>query len=110
MRGIALMVLAGTLNTVPAFSDSWCLPYNECMGEPTPIRGNSFDTCEESCTMRDPVPVRGLDANLYDVKCEGDSSRSEYRMLLGEYTDWDGDRKAYIVTPHGTEQLERCPI
>lgn len=60
--------------------------------------------------MRDPVPVRGLDAKFYDVTCEGDGSSKKYRMMLGEYKDWEGNKKAYIVTPDGTEQLAQCPL
>lgn len=108
MRIIFFMALA--LSGVSARADTWCLPPTECMGEASPIKNGSFDTCEEKCTMRDPVPVRGLDANLYDVSCVGDSSTKKYRMMMGEYTDWGGNRKAYIVTPEGTESLIMCPL
>ena len=106
------IVAAGSIFfvTTTAYADDWCLPANECTGEPSPIQNNQYDTCEETCRMRDPVPVRGLEAKLYDVKCEGDSSSSEFRMMLGEYTDFHGNRLAYLVTPDGAEQLERCPL
>lgn len=60
--------------------------------------------------MLNPVPVKGLSAKLYDVTCQGDGSSSEYRMMLGEYKDPDGNEKAYAVTPDGTEELVRCPL
>lgn len=106
----SVLLVALFTSTIVAKADNWCLPYNDCMADVSPIHGNTFDTCEERCTMRDPVPVRGLNAKLYDVSCIGDSSSSEYRMMLGEYKDWEGNHKAYIVTPEGTEELVRCPL
>ena len=104
LLGIAL--LAG-LNAGGAFADDWCIPGDGCTG-PEPIRGNRFSTCEEECTMSNPVPVRGLDATLYDVSCKGDWGGLEYRMMLGKHENEDGSQRAYIVKPSGPEELERC--
>lgn len=110
MKTISFIMIALISSTIAAHADDWCLPYNECMDDVSPIKDNSFETCEATCTMRDPIPVRGLDANIYDVTCESDGPSKKYRMMLGEYTDWNGNKKAYIVTPEGTKQLDRCPL
>lgn len=87
----------------------WCIPGNAC-ADPEPIAASGFNTCEESCQMRNPVAIRGLDATLFDVSCKGDYGGIEYRMIMGEYDDGQGNRKAYIVRPDGPEELERCPL
>ena len=50
----------------------WCYPVNECMGEQIPVGSGSYNTCEETCTLTNPVPVRGMEATLYDEVCQGD--------------------------------------
>lgn len=79
------------------------------MTEPVPIRKDGFPTCEENCTMKNPVPVRGMKGTLYDVQCRGDSDSYDYRMLIVEYQRGDGIDQAVAIGRYGPEQLEKCP-
>lgn len=110
------MRIAVTLLTIgvisagsPALAVEWCIPGGGCT-DAEPIDGKSFNTCEETCTMRNATPIRDMDANIYDVTCAGDSSNSMYRMIMGRYHDFNGNLRAYIVTPDGPLELERCPL
>lgn len=86
----------------------WCVPENECIG-PEQITYEGFSTCEEFCALSNPTPVQGLNATLFDVSCKGEGdSWGDYRMMLTEYEDYDGTRKAAMLTPNGVENLVRC--
>ena len=92
-----------------AATQDWCIPGDDCTG-PIPITASGFSTCEENCQISNPVAIRGLDATLFDVSCKGDWGGLEYRMIVGEFDDGQGNRRAYIVRPDGPEELERCPL
>ena len=85
----------------------WCFASDACVG-PSRITRQGFETCEETCSMNNPVSVRGLNATLYDVVCRGDWGGYEHRMLFMKYADGDGNQRALAVGPNGSEELERC--
>lgn len=85
----------------------WCIPADGCTG-PEPISREGFSTCEDYCALSNPVTIQGFDATLFDVSCKGDWGGRDYRMLLTEYDDYEGTRRAAILTPNGVENLVRC--
>ena len=106
-RLAALAVIIG-MSTSAHANDfvGWCF-VGECVGE-APITADGFFTCEENCTMSNPVRVIGMDATLYDVSCTGDSGNYQQRMLFMKCSDFRGDPKALALSPSGPEELERC--
>ena len=106
---IASTCLANTGLSVAGEFDGWCFPATACTGEAMPIRDSSFETCEETCTMRDPVVVNGMDAVLYRVTCEGDwGSPEPRRMFFIRLDPIDGKQRALAVSQAGVEELIRC--
>ena len=87
----------------------WCFPVNECMGEQIPIGSGTYDTCEESCTLTNPVPVRDMEATLYDEVCRGDwmenGSMSNRIMFIKQSS---GQTRMFAIREGWTQQLERC--
>ena len=73
-----------------------------------PVAGDQFQTCEQNCTMKNPVKVRGLDATLFDVSCVGDSANTEQRMLFMIYRDDGGETQGLVVAASGPQNLVRC--
>lgn len=69
------------------------------------IEGNRLMGLENACTLRDPVAVRGMDAQLFDTEC------------TGEGMTYDGGRVLLMATPDGLVMLRdgiavnwhRCP-
>lgn len=100
----------------PANADvtDWCIPADDgCMGPERLTPGaldtpSGFNTCEERCDMINPVPVRDMNATLFDVVCAGDSSSRSYRMFFHEFVDANGSRQAVMIREAGPEKLERC--
>jgi len=54
------------------------------------IIGNEVVFYETSCTLSNPVNVRGMDAQLYDAACGGEGSTYETRIMLMRPLDSDG--------------------
>jgi hypothetical protein len=84
----------------------WCF-VGDCVGQ-APITKDGFFTCEENCSMNNPISVRGLNATLYDVVCTGDSNSYQQRMLFMKYKDDQGNEKAMTLSPTGVNELQRC--
>lgn len=96
------------LPAITVLDGDWCIPGNGCTG-PEPITREGFHTCEEYCALSNPVPFESFNATLFDISCKGDSSEgSDYRMMLKEYEDNEGSRKAVIVDTNGVHSLEPC--
>lgn len=96
------------LSDVSVLDGDWCVPENACIG-PEPITREGFSTCEEFCSLSNPMSVPGFDATVFDVSCKGEGdSWGDYRMMLAEYEDYDGTRRATMLTPNGVENLVRC--
>ena len=87
----------------------WCLPADECMGVQMPIGSGTYDTCEERCTLTNPVPVRDMDATLYDEVCRGDwmenGSMTNRIMLIKQSSN---QTRMFAIREGWITQLERC--
>ena len=111
---IALTVIAGNQLFGPAQAraedfDGWCFPSTACTEVPMPIGNSTFNTCEETCTMKNPVNVNDMDATLYYVECKGDwGSHPIQRMLFMRYIDHDNRSRAVVLDNDGVTELERC--
>lgn len=95
------------LSDVSVLDGNWCIP-NDCDG-PTPISSDGFSTCESNCTLSNPVSIPGFDATVFEVSCKGDWGGRDYRMMLAEYEDFDGNRGVAMLDANGVESLVRCP-
>lgn len=89
--------------------NGWCFDGGECTGE-VEINGNSFDLCEESCQMRNPVSVTGLSAALYDVECTSDNGgpTTERKFFLQYLDQLTGTERGLMASANGTNELFRC--
>ena len=91
-RKLAAIVACFTLmgSTSLAFAqdyNGWCFDVGGqgCDLEDVRIEGRSYSSCEDFCTLTNPVPVRGLDAVLFDVVCMGDLGSKTDRMMFLKY-------------------------
>jgi len=111
MKLVVATTLAAVLNLAaqPSNAQQWCIPSDGC-SPPEPITAEGFRTCEETCSLRNPEAVRGMDATLYDVSCQGDALNYDYRTIIGFYSDEQGNQRAFMVGRNGgPTELERCP-
>lgn len=89
--------------------DGWCLPTDDCTGEPMAIKDDLFGTCEDTCSMKNPRKVQRMDAILYDVMCSGDSgTQPALRTFFMHFKDPTGISGAAMVNDRGVKELERC--
>lgn len=95
------------LSDSTALDGDWCVPENACIG-PEPITREGFSTCEEFCSLSNPMSVPGFDAMAFDVSCRGDWGGRNYRMMLVEYKDSDGTPGVAMLDADGVESLVRC--
>lgn len=74
-----------------------------------PWQGASIALCEESCTLTNPVTVRGMDATLYDFACVADyDTPMAGRVMLLRQDGGDGARLS-LVTRRETIPVVPCP-
>ncbi len=107
---IAAVIVVGSSTAVIAGSfDGWCFMEDVCTG-PSKIENDVYDTCEETCVMKNPTSVNGMDGLLYNVVCEGDhlESPTQERMLFLKYKDYSGKPRALAVGKNGSQELARC--
>jgi hypothetical protein len=87
----------------------WCFAADECMGVQIPIGSGTYNTCEETCTLTNPVSVRGMEATLYDEVCQGDwmahGSITNRVMFISQVSD---QIRMFAVREHWITELERC--
>ena len=108
---VAGIVGVGLLSGSASAQDlrGWCFPADDCMGTQIPIGSGTFDTCEETCTLTNPVSVRDMEATLYDVVCRGDwmegGSISNRLMLIEQSSD---QTRMFAISKYSVTQLERC--
>jgi len=94
----------------------WCFDIGAggCLTEDIPIEGSRYFTCEETCTLTNPVPVRDLDAVLFDVICDFDGQwQYSERVMFLKYPPFDpnypdSQQKLMKIDRYGTEELVRC--
>ena len=87
----------------------WCFPADGCMGVQIPIGSGTYETCEETCTLTNPVAVRDMEATLYDVVCRGDwmqgGSITNRVMFIKQTSD---QTRMFSVGKSWIGELERC--
>ncbi|MEC7963166.1 MAG: hypothetical protein VX201_07835 [Pseudomonadota bacterium] len=89
--------------------EGWCYPANDCIGAQIPLGSGTYDTCEETCTLTNPVSVRDMEATLFDVVCRGDwmeaGSMSSRLMIIKQASD---QTRMFAIGENSVTQLERC--
>ena len=104
----AILLISTSLGQAQDFN-GWCFDGGECTGTVS-ISGNSFDLCEESCRLKNPVSVNGLTATLFDAECMSDhAGRTSERMFFLRYMDQvTGAERGLMASANGTTELFRC--
>ena len=86
----------------------WCYPADGCIGQ-VPLGSGSYHTCEDSCSLTNPVIVRDMEATLYDEVCRGDwmegGSMSNRIMFIKQTS---AQTRLFAVRENSITQLERC--
>ena len=85
-------------------AESWTCRTVGMDGGALQVAGDRFLGVENSCTLSNPVQVRGMAATLYDAECSGEGEVYSKRMML-------------MLTPEGIAVIEdgfadnllRCP-
>jgi hypothetical protein len=106
---IAVLVIAVAVTT-PSFAQElrgWCLPADDCMGEQIKIGQGRFDTCEETCELKKPVRINGMNAYAYDLYCRGDMGSTKSRVIIAQTASENGTTRYYISNSF-VSKLERC--
>ena len=103
----ALALMSSAISVQAQSFTGWCFPADDCMGEQSPIRGNSFDTCEETCTLQKPVRINGMSANAYERVCRGDGGTRKDRVIIARSTE-AGVTSLYYISETFVTKLERC--
>ncbi len=115
MRRLLPLLLAFSAVPAPLLAQDLtglCLDMREagCMERHIPFSGNTIDFCEESCTLTAPVPVRGLNAALYDLQCRGDYGEiPDRRVLLLSQEDPISGPRSLWVDAQSTLEIVPCP-
>lgn len=87
----------------------WCYPADACMGAPIPIGSGTYETCEETCTLTNPVAVRDMEATLYDGVCRGDWMQGgsiTTRVMFLKQTSIE--TRMFSISDYSVTELERC--
>lgn len=82
-----------------------------CMPRFIPFHDMSIDFCEETCSLTNPVGVRGLNAVLYDLTCHADyeSPLDGVRVMILRQIDRDGFTNISWIEENGTSEVVPCP-
>ena len=59
-----------------------CFPPEGCMRTQNRIKNDSWEQCESTCTIGNPVKIRDMNATLYDLVCEGDWGKRSGRIMF----------------------------
>lgn len=110
---VALFALIGFCPDVVAQNlTGYCLDNKDdgCQDRYIPFEGNSIQFCEEACTFTKPTSVRGLNATLYDFKCQSALDHSYWagRVMILKQTSYDGRTRTSLVSRRDTLSIVRC--
>ena len=87
----------------------WCFPADACMGRQVPIGSGTYETCEETCTLTNPVAVRDMEATLYDDVCRGEWMQGgsiTTRVMFLKQTSIE--TRMFSIIDYSVTELERC--
>ena len=88
---VLLTLLATTANATPfdglyrpdaTWAEGWDCVSVGSDGGALSIENNTFNGVENTCTLSNPTPVRGMDAILYDAECSGEGMTNKERMMI----------------------------
>jgi len=68
------------------------------------IRGTRLIGVENSCKLKDPTKIRGMDGVLYDAVCAAEGEKYGYRLMLLPY-----EGGVYVITSGQVADWVRCP-
>jgi hypothetical protein len=108
---LALLLHPVQAGAQPRSLSGYCIDFlgPGCTDRYVPFRGLTIDFCEETCTLTNPVNVRGLEATLYDMECAADyDSPMPGRVMVLSQTRWDGRQQMSFIDRHGTQPIVRC--
>ncbi|SFK92362.1 hypothetical protein [Shimia haliotis] len=90
----------------PAGTDYWtCDP--ERIGEDrhaVAIQGDKLFGVENTCTLTNAVPVREMNATLYDAKCAAEGATYAYRIILMRHANG-----VYVIEDGFASEWLNCP-
>lgn len=67
---------------VPEGATDWDCQSVGQMGGALAVQDDKLFGVENTCALTNPVPVRGMDATLFDAECSGEGMTSSERVLL----------------------------
>jgi hypothetical protein len=100
--GIGLAIVAGGAVAGPyegiyrpdyPGAESWDCRTIGMDGGALAVIGDSFHGVENTCTLTNPVEVRGMAATLFDAECSGEGEIYGYRLMI-------------MKTPEGIAMIE----
>lgn len=108
-QGIAAAIafLSAVTPSVAQELKGWCLPVDDCVGAQIRIGEGRFDTCEETCEIRKPVRINGMNAFAYDEICQGDMGTNKSRIIVAQ-TKTGVDTTLYYISNSYVAKLEPC--
>ena len=90
-----------------------CLDMREagCMPRFLPFEGGSISFCEATCSLNNPVNVRGINAALYDLSCRADydTPLDGSRVMILSQTDWYGRTAISWIDERTMYDIVPCP-
>lgn len=114
-RGLALAIaITASAGFTPAWAQGLtglCVDNGSagCQDRFIPFHGLSIDFCEETCTLTNPVDVRGLNGTLFDMSCSADyPSDYEGRTMLLQQSDV-GRTRLLMINNSQILEIVRCP-
>ena len=110
--GLALGLTVSTGTVAANTLTGYCVDTLEggCMDRFLPFRGMTIDYCEETCTLRNPVAIRGLEATLYDRDCLADfDTPKQGGVLVMTQRDWSGRVSRQIMDATSSYAIVPCP-
>ncbi|MCC6002643.1 MAG: hypothetical protein JJU19_17555 [Pararhodobacter sp.] len=109
---VGLLALPGAASAQPHDLSGLCLDAGQagCMPRYLPFDGLSIDFCEETCTLGNPVTVRGLAARLYDMTCLADyPDPPGGRVLILRQSGPDGRARLWFIDQAESREIVPCP-
>ena len=87
-----------------AWAEGWDCQSIGMDGGAVAIQGDQLLGVENSCTLTDPVEVRGMEATLYDAECSGEGTTYTERLMLMS----SGDGGVVVIRNGWASEWARC--
>lgn len=85
------------------FAESWDCSTLGAEGGAVAVEGDKLIGVENTCTLTDPVEVRGMKATLYDAACAGEGETARERVMLMAH-----DYGIYVIRDGFVSDWLRC--